>query len=249
MHRNISYVLMLSCAFTYGMQNSGTQTVAGWEKEQLLKLVQQRIAEQDLNTPIKDTTVPPLIFAATSDEYIESTRALLAAGADANITHPEKQTPLYQATRKIAVETIDALLQAKANPNPEICRISQSKYTPLHALCNPLKDSLEPEQIQKRFRAIQLLIAANADVNFQNHMGEIPLEGLLRHYQNFKKTLSKKEKETFLESRERLIDLFLATDIKLSTDTQDKANPIVVAGAIGSPILSIYTFMKLQQKK
>lgn len=241
---------MLSCAFTYGMQKSRTPTVIGWEKEKLLQLVQQRIAtQQDLNAPIEDTTVPPLILAATDDRYIESTRALLAAGADANLTHPKKQTPLYQAACGVAAETIEELLKAKANPNPEICRSSQSKCTPLHALCNPLKDSLEPERIQKRFKAIQLLIAANADVNFPNHMGEIPLEGLLRHYQNFKKTLSKKEKDTFLESRERLIDLFLATDIELSTDTQDKANPIVVAGTIGSPILSIYTFMKLQQKK
>ena len=98
-----------------------------------LKAVQRALAGTDVSTPLPPLGAPPLAYAAASslarvDEFrpgvVATVQWLLSQGADPNSlwtdpARPDEKLPvLYSAvSRASCFETVEALLQAGANPN------------------------------------------------------------------------------------------------------------------------------------
>lgn len=263
MHHNSYYLLIFFCTVISGMDQHATPALElipkfadtlsmRWPKEQLLALVKKRIEDgHDLNAPIENTTVPPLIFAASNDIYIESIRLLLENGANPEIVHAVKCTPLYQAAFSCAPLSIDALLKKKSDPNNPLYAQSPSKETPLHAACSYYRDSLEKEKNEKRYNAVKLLLDAQANPNAKDRNNIVPIAGLIMHHQrllshHLYSGLHSDELKAFLKTREQLINLFFQEKVYLSLSQKELT---CLGHESGNPVLLIYTHQKLIKRK
>ncbi|HEX2801767.1 MAG TPA: ankyrin repeat domain-containing protein [Phenylobacterium sp.] len=104
----------------------------------------------------------PLLFAA-QDGDVESTKLLLAAGADPNDAAPDGSSAVVIAAHVGQDDVAKLLLDAGANPNA-----AGSGYTALHVAATGRRDAI-----------VQALVDSGAAINVRNKKGETPLTAAL----------------------------------------------------------------------
>ncbi|GMU19122.1 MAG: hypothetical protein AMXMBFR12_03140 [Candidatus Babeliales bacterium] len=209
----------------------------------LYALAWQYIAnKQDLNAPVQNDR-PLLITAALSDEHLATAWLLLLHGANPDVKDSLGKTPLLYAAQACAHRIIGTLLYFKANPNHSCYQQSQDRQTPLHALCTPTQDSFDAKKIKARQQSVEWLLAAGADANAQDFLGNTSSFGLVACYYGNKVSalLTPQEKKIFHDTRKQLIDTFLANKANLDkTNTQGNTLFFQRINWV-DPYLNIYT--------
>ena len=137
----------------------------------------------------------------SEDEATQVVELLLKAGANPNRTAKSGTKPLATAAQFYNKPVIDLLIEYGADPNVHTIGGVYGEVSALMMAC--LKTDVE---------VVKSLVDRGADVNFENHKKETPLEYLLSaRYEN-------KDNEKYLEKinkAEEIIDFLLAAGAKL----------------------------------
>jgi ankyrin repeat protein len=143
-----------------GAQTALMWAIAGRHSAVTKELVQYKA---DVNARSKGGSTA-LMFAARGD--VESTRILLAAGADPNIKIPDwGGTALSIASTMGQAEIVEALLNKGADINYR----DNNSFTALHSAVRDSEYGEDPAQKARAVETVKVLLAHGADVNARLH--------------------------------------------------------------------------------
>lgn len=197
--------------------------------DELHTLVLSRITnKEDLNQPISgelSKTTPLSRACSRGDTYLSITQLLLANGANPNLVDDDKSTPLHDAVRNNALETVKLLLSACAHPDYKNFLFG----TPLQKICER-EDILHDETIaKKRVQIAKILLSHGANPNAKNEFQETCLHRVIAspfgHLSGID-SLKNSNKILFFIQRKALIRALLEYGATLNTKNSYGRTPI-----------------------